>query len=61
MDGNRFIAIFPVVDLYTKIQHNFELEVVSYFLSKYEADIDPRFTIPFVLESINFILTRSEK
>ena len=32
------------------------MEAVRYFLLKYKEDIHPRFNIPFILESIDFIL-----
>ena len=32
------------------------MEAVRYFLLKYKEDIHPRFNIPFILESIGFIL-----
>ena len=51
-----FIAIFDVVGRYTNISHTFGIEAVRYFLLKYKEDIHPRFNIPFILESIDFIL-----
>ena len=53
---NTVIAIFDVVGLYTNISHTFGMEAVRYFLLKYKEDIHPRFNIPFILESIDFIL-----
>ena len=50
------IATFDVVGLYTNIPHTFGMDAVRYFLLKYKEDIHPRFTIPFILESIDFIL-----
>ena len=50
------IATFDVVGLYTNIPHTFGMEAVSYFLLKYKEDIHLRFNIPFILESIDFIL-----
>ena len=55
-DGNTVIATFDVVGLYTNIPHTFGMEAVRYFLLKYKEDIHPRFNMPFVLESIDFIL-----
>ena len=54
-DGNTVIATFDVVGLYTNIPHTFGMEVVRYFLLKYKEDIHPRFNIPLILESIDFI------
>ena len=51
-----FIAIFDVVGGYINISHTFGIEAVRYFLLKYKEDIHPRFNIPFILESIDFIL-----
>ena len=45
-----------MIGLYTNIPHTFGLEAVSYFLLKYEQDIHSRFNIPFMLESINFLI-----
>ena len=53
---NTAIAIFDLVGLYTNISHTFGMEAVRYFLLKYKEDIHPRFNIPFILESIDFIL-----
>ena len=55
-DGNTVISTFDVVSLDTNILHNFGMEAVRYFLLKYKEDIYPRFNIPFILESIDFIL-----
>ena len=55
-NGNTGIATFDVVGLYTNIPHTFGMEAVRYFLLKYKEDIPPRFNIPFILESIDFIL-----
>ena len=55
-DGNAVIATFNVVGLYTNIAHTFWMEAVRYFLLKYKEDIHSRFNIPFILESIDFIL-----
>ena len=55
-DGNTVIATFDVVGLYTNIPHTFGMDAVRYFLLKYKEDIHPRFNIPFILESIDFIL-----
>ena len=55
-DGNTVTATFDVVGLYTNIPQTFGMEAVRYFLLKYKEDIHPRFNIPFILESIDFIL-----
>ena len=44
------------VRLYTNIPHTFGIEAVRYFLFKYQQYIYPRFSIPFILESIDFML-----
>ena len=54
-DRNTVIATFDVVGLYTNIPHTFGMDAVRYFLLKYKEDIHPRFNIPFILESIDFI------
>ena len=40
----------------TNIPYTFGLEAVKYLLLKHEEDIHPRFNIPFILESIDFVL-----
>ena len=54
-DRNTVIATFDVVGLYTYIPHTFGMKAVRYFLLKYKEDIRPRFNVPFILESIDFI------
>ena len=46
------------VDLDANIPHSLGLKQVRCFLLKYKEDIHPRFRMPFVLESIDFILTK---
>ena len=55
-NGNTVTATFDVVGLYTNIPHTFGIEAVRYFLLKYKEHINPRFNIPFILESVDFIL-----
>ena len=55
-NGNTVIATFDVVGLYTNIPHTFGMEAVRYFLLKLNEDNHLRFNIPFILESIDFIL-----
>ena len=55
-NGNKVIATFDVVGPYANISHTFGIEAVRYFLLKYKEDIHPRFNIPFILESTDFIL-----
>ena len=55
-DGNTVIATFDVVGLYTKHTTHFWIGSSYYFLLKYKANVHPRFNIPFILESIDFIL-----
>ena len=42
--------------MYTSISHEFGLEAIDYFWTKYQEDLHPRFRKEFVLESANFIL-----
>ena len=42
--------------IHINIPHTFGKEAVSYFLLEYKEDIHSRFNIPFILESIDFIL-----
>ena len=42
--------------MYTSIPHELGLEVIDYFLTKYQDDLHPTFKKEFVLESANFIL-----
>ena len=55
-NGNTVIATFEVVGLYPNIPHTFGMEAVRYFLLKLKEDNHLRFNIPFILESIDFIL-----
>ena len=55
-DGNTVIASFDVLGLYTNIPHTFGIEAVRYFLLKQNEEIHQRLNIPFILESIDFIL-----
>ena len=55
-DRNTVTETFDVVGLYINIPHTFGMDAVRYFLLKYKEDIHPRFNIPFILESIDFIL-----
>ena len=45
-----------LISLYTSILHEFGLEAIDYFLTKYQEDLNPRFKKEFVLESANFTL-----
>ena len=56
VDENTEIVTFDVISLYTSIPHEFGLEALDYFLTKYQEDLHPRFRKEFVLESANFIL-----
>ena len=47
---------FDVVGVYTNIPNTFNLELVRYFLLKYDENIHQRFNIPFILESNDVIL-----
>ena len=56
LDENTEIVAFDVISFYTSILHNFGLEGVDYFLTKYQQDLRPRCRKEFVPESANFIL-----
>ena len=50
------IVTFELISLHTSIPHEFGLEAIDYFLTKYQEDLHPRFRKEFVLEPANFIL-----
>ena len=50
------IVTFEVISLYTSIPHEFGLEAIDCFLTKYQEDLPARFRKEFALESANFIL-----
>ena len=56
VDEDTEIVTFDVISLYTSIPHEFDLEVLDYFLTAHQEDLHPRFKKEFVLESANFIL-----
>ena len=56
VDENSEIVTFDVISWYRRIPHNFVLEAIGYFLTKYQGDLHPRFRKEFVLESASFIL-----
>ena len=56
VDEDTEIVTFDVISLYTSIPHEFGLEAMDYFLTKYQEDLHPRFRRSFVLESVKFIL-----
>ena len=56
MVENTEIVVLDVISLYTSIPHEFGLEAIDYFLTKYQENLHPRFRKKFVLESANFIL-----
>ena len=58
VDEDTEIVTFDVISLYTSIPHEFGLETIDYFLTKYPEDLHPRFRKEFVLESANFILKK---
>ena len=45
--------------MYTNIPHEFGVEAIDYFLTKYREDLHPRFRKEFVLESANFIFKKN--
>ena len=48
------------ISLYTSIPHKFGLEIIDYFLTKYQEILHPRFRKEFVIESANFILKNNK-
>ena len=40
------------------ILHEFRLSAIEYFVSSYRQSINPRFTVQFILEVANFILSK---
>ena len=56
LDEDIEIVTFDEIILYTSIPHEFGLEALDYFLTKYQEDVHPRFRKELVLESANFIL-----
>ena len=56
VDENTEIVTFGVISSYISIPHEFGLEAIDYFLTKYGEGLHPRFRKEFVLESANFIL-----
>ena len=51
--------MFDIISLYTSILHQFGLEAIDYFLTKYQEDLHPRFRKELVLESADFILNNN--
>ena len=56
MDEDTEIVTFDVKSMYTSIPHEFFLEDIGYFLTKYQDDLHSRFKNEFVQETANFIL-----
>ena len=56
VDEDAEIVTFDIISLHTSIPHEFGLETIDYFLTKYQEDLHPRFRKEFILESANFIL-----
>ena len=56
IDEDTEIVTFDLISLYTRISHEFGVEAIDYFLTKYQEDLHPRFRKGFVLKSVNFIL-----
>ena len=56
VDENTDIVTLDLISLNKSIPHEFGLEAIEYFLTKYQEDLHPRFRKAFVLESANFIL-----
>ena len=54
--SKRCRVTFDIISLYTSIPHNFGLETINYFMTKYQEDLHARFKKKLVLESANFIL-----
>ena len=56
VDQNTEIVTFDVISLCKSIPHEFGLEDIDYFFTKYQEYLHPRFRKESVLESANFIL-----
>ena len=56
VDEETEIVTFYVISLYTRVLHEFGLEAIDYFLTKYQEDLHTTLKKEFVLESVNFIL-----
>ena len=56
LDEDTEIVTFDVKSMYTSIPHEFFLEDIGYFLTKYQDDLHSRFKNEFVQETANFIL-----
>ena len=53
------LATFDITSLYTSIPHTYGLEAMKYWLEKYRASINQRFSTEFILEAIEFILSNN--
>ena len=53
------LVTFHVRSLYTNIPHEFGLRAIEYFVSNYRQSINLRFTIQFILEAEDFILSNN--
>ena len=56
VDEDTEIVTFDLSSLYASIPHEFSLEAIDYFLTKYQEDVHPRFRKKFVLQSANILL-----
>ena len=45
-----------MISLHAIIPHEFDLEAIVYFVTKYQEELHPRFKTELILESANFLL-----
>lgn len=53
---NSILVTFDVTSLYTNIPHDLGIAAVQYWVEKHRDKIDTRFTIDFILDSVQLIL-----
>jgi hypothetical protein len=56
LNHNSFMISLDVCSLYTIIPKDFGLSAIQYWLTKYSNLIEPRFSLNFILSSLNLIL-----
>ena len=56
IDEDTEIVTCDLISVYTRVSHEFGLEAIDYFLTKYQEDLHPRFRKEFVLQSANILL-----
>ena len=55
-DPNTLLVTFDVMSLYKNIPHDFGLQVIRFWIEKYQELIPKNFTPEFIINSIQFIL-----